>query len=594
MNRPLRRLIGTPVPQPRAEDEMTLKTAYATEPRALALGLAGALTLLSLSADAHADDRGRKSGNKPTPTAQPAQPAQPRPANSGVSAPRAQGGPAVGQGGQLQNMGGQAPSAPTSNAQPSGPGAQPTGPSAPTTGGPSAPQNGGFNPQTGRSADPNTSGDAPSYGSANAPNLNRGQPTGMPGSTGAQNRGGVAPNQGGPSNGGVVPNQGNRTLPGSAGSTSRTAPSSGGSTARTPPDRSGSSQGSQAGSSGSGGSSGSSGASHQPPSHSSRDGHSSGSRPAGTTRSYSGGSHHTRPYHTHDHRYGRPSAYHVRHAPHAHGPPPAHVYYRAAYVNWYVHPYYRYQRAATVVVAFGFYVNPWVVTWAPPPRAGWVWSAGYYDPFGIYHPGYWSPVAPAPVYRGVSYVYVPGWWQGDIYVEGYYRPTARSGWEWVDGAYYADGTYVAGHWVPRNNAPAGYTWEAGFYDGEQWVEGFWRPEHRNGYTWVNAYFDQDGIYSAGYWMPTEDRPGYVWVPGWFDGDRWIEGYWVTESEYYSADVESWQAPEGWNDGWDQQAEPAPAPSKSGSRATVAPESSATNAQDEIPLAIPVEVESTDL
>ena len=43
---------------------------------------------------------------------------------------------------------------------------------------------------------------------------------------------------------------------------------------------------------------------------------------------------------------------------------------------------------------------------------------------------------------------MPGWWQGDIYVEGYYRVPQRDGWRWEDGTYMADGGYVAGHWAP--------------------------------------------------------------------------------------------------------------------------------------------------
>lgn len=285
----------------------------------------------------------------------------------------------------------------------------------------------------------------------------------------------------------------------------------------------------------------------------------------------------------------------MRHHPHAHYAPPRHVHYRAHYVNYWVHPYYRYQHAATVVVSFGFVVSPWVVTWAPPPRPGWSWNPGYYDAWGVYHPGYWVPVGPAPVYRSVSYVYVPGWWEGDTYVEGYYRPSTRKGWSWVDGYYTSDGYYVPGHWQPRSSAPSGYTWEPGFFDGETWVEGFWRPEYRSGYTWVSGYFDEYGVYNAGYWMPTADRAGYVWVPGWFDGNQWVDGYWVTESEYYSADVEGWQPEDGWDDGWQSSSASTPTRSTT-SRQAVAPTQSAPSeevssepADEDLPLAVPVEV-----
>jgi hypothetical protein len=67
-----------------------------------------------------------------------------------------------------------------------------------------------------------------------------------------------------------------------------------------------------------------------------------------------------------------------------------------------------------------------------------------------------------------------------------------------------------------------------------------------------AAYDADGIYEAGYWDPDEGKPGYVWIPGWFDGNQWIEGYWVTEAEYKNTDPSSYQPDEGWNDGWDDK------------------------------------------
>ncbi len=303
-----------------------------------------------------------------------------------------------------------------------------------------------------------------------------------------------------------------------------------------------------------------------------------GARPQGYTRSYES---HTRtppPLSSRDdHRYTRPAPHHVRPAPSAGHPPPGHTWYRPYYTRWYVHPYYRWVVATYVVVSFGFEVHPWVVTWAPPPRAGWTWVPGYWAPGGWWVPGHWMPVGPAPVYYpGVTYVYVPGWWQGAIYVDGYWRAEARSGWTWVEGYYLTDGTYIPGHWEPTTAGPAGYVWEPGFFDGEAWHEGFWRPEFRANYTWVSAWFDEDGIYHAGFWKPTEERPGQVWIPGWFDGTQWVEGYWVTQQEYEAADPQTWTPPEGWDDGRGEQAA-APA-------AEAAPE--------EAPLAIPVSGDET--
>ena len=255
--------------------------------------------------------------------------------------------------------------------------------------------------------------------------------------------------------------------------------------------------------------------------------------------------------------------------PSAPRPVPVRYAYRPYYTRWYVHPYYRYTYATTVVVGFGFPCYPWSVGWMPPVRAGWMWMDGYWA--GTYWmPGYWSPMAVAPV----GYVYVPGWWQGTVYIDGYYRPQVRhdGDWRWQDGYYLDDGTYVRGHWEPTRQGPSGYTWEAGFWDGQTWVEGFWRPDFRAGFTWVSAYYDEDGVMHAGYWAPLDQRPGSVWIPGWFDGNQWIEGYWVAETQYESEDVQGWQPEAGWDDGHDDRREAAPQ----------------SYADDEQPLGIPVE------
>ncbi|MBT3223385.1 MAG: hypothetical protein HN348_30305 [Proteobacteria bacterium] len=278
-----------------------------------------------------------------------------------------------------------------------------------------------------------------------------------------------------------------------------------------------------------------------------------GQRPSGATRPYTNPHSVNRdrarpPHRAHrDHRYARPTPRHVRPHPHAHYRPPTHYYYRPYYTRWYVHPYYRYHYSTSVVVNFGFVTMAWYDTWIPPHRAGWSWSPGYWD-YGYWHPGYWRPIVQAPVH----YVYVPGWWDSEVYVDGYYRPEERDDgdWEWVEGYYLEDGTFVRGHWMPLIDGPEGYGWEPGFWDGEDWVEGFWRPEYRPGYTWISSYYDEDGIYYSGYWMPYEDQAGYVWVPGWFDGNEWVVGYWVRIEDYESADLSNWEPEEGWNDGWE--------------------------------------------
>lgn len=250
-----------------------------------------------------------------------------------------------------------------------------------------------------------------------------------------------------------------------------------------------------------------------------------------------------------DHRYARPASEHV--APHPDGGAlPVHDYYNGYYSHYYVHPYYRSCHSTALVVGFGFGVYPWTVGWVPPYRYGWVWVPGYWY-WGWWHPGYWGPYTNTVVVERTSYVYVPGWWESEtVYVEGHYRTEERADWEWVDGYYLEDGTYVRGHWVPTMDAPEGYVWVPGFFDGETWMEGFWRPEYRTDFRWADGYFDEDGVFHAGYWVPVEDQDGFVWIPGWFDGKAWVEGYWVRDAEAYAEDIADWEPAEGWDDGWE--------------------------------------------
>jgi hypothetical protein len=297
-----------------------------------------------------------------------------------------------------------------------------------------------------------------------------------------------------------------------------------------------------------------------------------GARPA-STRPYTPGAGPQRPvWQSQDRRYNRPNPVYVRPAYGAGRPPPNYAWYRPYYTRWYVHPYYRSVYATWSVVNFGFYCDPWSTYWAPPFRAGWGWNPGWWAGT-MWWPGYWSPLGAAPV----GYAYVPGYWYNDVYVDGWYRPAQRdNGWTWVDGYYLDDGTFIRGHWMPTRPGPEGYVWEPGFWDGERWVEGFWRPQFRSSYTWVSSYFDVDGIYHGGYWAPLQAQPGQVWIPGWFDGNQWVEGYWVNETEYQSTDVQSWQPEQGYDAGWEA--------SGMGSYGAPAPQ----GAPQDLPLGIPVE------
>jgi hypothetical protein len=253
------------------------------------------------------------------------------------------------------------------------------------------------------------------------------------------------------------------------------------------------------------------------------------------------------PHRSYDHRYARPYYRDVYNNPHAYQPAPRHVYYRPYYTRWWVHPWYRAQYSTTVVVSFDFNCYAWSAAWTPPRRDGYSWMPGMWVG-SAWTPGYWAPRAVVPM----GYAYVPGYWSDQVYVEGFYRVEQRQDgdWYWVDGYYLEDGTYVRGHWMPAKAGPEGYTWEAGFWDGEVWVDGFWRPEYRPGFTWVSSFYGDDGVFHTGYWAPLQDEPGFVWIQGWFDGTQWIEGYWVAETEYENTDLSTWQPDAGWDAGWE--------------------------------------------
>lgn len=289
-------------------------------------------------------------------------------------------------------------------------------------------------------------------------------------------------------------------------------------------------------------------------------------------------------YRTRDHRYARPSYRSVRPYRGTTYVVPARSYYRPYYTRWYVHPYYRNVYATNnVVVGFGFQTNAWQDTWRPPVRAGWTWQGGYWNQFGYWCPGYWQPRT--RVRAPVGYTYVPGWWENKAYVDGYYRREARSGWQWEDGYYLENGSYIRGHWQPTQAPRAGYTWEAGFWDGETWVEGFWRPERRTNYSWVTSYYDEDSVFHGGYWMPQQEEPGNTWVPGWFDGNTWVPGYWESTDSYSKADVDNWQPEEGWDDGWETGAGWGDGEVVSNVEADRA---------DDLPIALPVAFSEADL
>ena len=255
------------------------------------------------------------------------------------------------------------------------------------------------------------------------------------------------------------------------------------------------------------------------------------------------------PHHSADHRYARPRAAHVRTYPDARHAAPAARWYRPYYARWWVHPYYRWVHATVAIVLFDWEVHAWTASWAPPARTGWVWVPGHRE-VGWWVPGHWVPAGPTPASYGGRWAYVPGWWIGDRYVEGYWRAVDRGAtWTWVEGAWLGEGAYRWGHWEPVGRTPAGYTWEPGYWDGEDWADGFWRPQLRTGFRWVSSAFNEDGVFESGYWEPMEPRSDSTWIPGWFDGTTWIDGYWVGNTEYNAAQPDTYNPPPGADDGW---------------------------------------------
>lgn len=245
--------------------------------------------------------------------------------------------------------------------------------------------------------------------------------------------------------------------------------------------------------------------------------------------------------HSRDHRFARPYPWRV-HALPGHPLPRLHSYW-GWHSHWWVHPWYRWMHATVAVVRWDWVGEPWVPAWVPPVRNGWLWVSGH-SAGDTWVPGHWAPVASGPA----GYVYVPGFWAGNSYVGGHWRLVERVGWRWVAARTDHDHHTVQGHWEPTGPLRPEWSWEPGFWDGEVWVEGYWRPNALAGYDWVSAHWDEEGVYHCGYWEPTEDKPGHVWVPGWFNGQSWVPGYWVTAAEVDAADPENWSPPEGWDNG----------------------------------------------
>lgn len=199
----------------------------------------------------------------------------------------------------------------------------------------------------------------------------------------------------------------------------------------------------------------------------------------------------------------------------AFGPPTRVWSYRPYYSRWGQHPYRRFRYATTPSAAQS--------------------EEGFREIRGPDGRALREPTFPPPP----GYVWEAGYWSGDDYIEGFFRIRVREdgAWDWV-AARQRRGRRVGGYWRPEQ-VVEGYSWEPGFFDGVDWVAGFWRPMERPDFVWVPARRD-GSVLETGYWRPERDRAGSVWIPGWFDGSQWVPGLWVDEASYDEAEAIGWQ------------------------------------------------------
>ena len=159
----------------------------------------------------------------------------------------------------------------------------------------------------------------------------------------------------------------------------------------------------------------------------------------------------------------------------------------------------------------------------PQVRVGFTWTNGYWQG-GIYIPGFWRPVKK----HARGYMWVPGHWYGGRWVKGLWRYTRRSGYVWIPGHWNNEGVWAHGHWRPKNHR-RGYVWIPGHWDQhEHWKFGQWRLKHRQGYVWVKGRYNRHGIWTAGSWKNVPK--GKVWVRGyWNQQGGWVKGLWREQS-----------------------------------------------------------------
>jgi hypothetical protein len=112
-------------------------------------------------------------------------------------------------------------------------------------------------------------------------------------------------------------------------------------------------------------------------------------------------------------------------------------------------------------------------------------------------------------------------------------PRPGAGWVWVADRPGIHGRWIAGHWAHVGVPPRpGWAWVPGWWNGVLWITGFWRPEVLVGYHWIEAGPGPDGAWVPGYWEPDAPAPeGMIWRPGYWTGTAWVSGRWVPVESY---------------------------------------------------------------
>jgi len=108
---------------------------------------------------------------------------------------------------------------------------------------------------------------------------------------------------------------------------------------------------------------------------------------------------------------------------------------------------------------------------------------------------------------------------------------------WVSGHPGTANQWVAGHCQYVGQAPrAGWSYVSGYWDGRVLVSGFWRPQVRVGFSWVDSHVNDQQEYITGYWEPEGASPDdMMWRSGYFDGSDWVAGGWVPTESYSAYD-----------------------------------------------------------